>query len=438
MGLNGGTVPDFLSGDKSVQNFTAQRETFPWTVGRFTLKLVSLNRPFGIWIENGDIGIGILAEGAFGDIQEAGRSGCEAFHEERQITEFGVVKDLKGSGEGGFHSNDSKWGGIKFGILLVGGMRGVIGSDNIQTSIKDPIDDGLAIRLGTQGRVHFEIGIEILAGGVCEEKVMGSGLAGDADTAFAGAPNDIDAIGGRYMLVVNVGVQGFGKDHVTPDDDIFGGGGPALETEAKGPFAFMHDRALSHAGVLAMVHDEEIEHAGVFDGPPHDFVVLNAFAIVGDCDNALIGKGTDRRERFAVHSHREAAGGQDIHERGVFNGVADSADRSWIVGDGTGIGHTDNGGKSTRCRGAGSRADVLLVGLTGFPQMHVNIDQSGTDHLSGNVQNSGRFDFMGLERSNDFAAANVEIGKFIPVVGGIDNATVFKDQSGNHVTERQR
>ena len=47
----------------------------------------------------------------------------------------------------------------------------------------------------------------------------------------------------------------------------------------------MHHAAPDEIVILAVIEDGEADHARIFDGPPHEFVVLHAASVVRDRDD---------------------------------------------------------------------------------------------------------------------------------------------------------
>lgn len=100
-----------------------------------------------------------------------------------------------------------------------------------------------------------------------------------------------------------------------------------------------------------MVHDGEAKHVCVFGGAAHDFVILDAVAVVGDGDNAGVFEGTDGGEFFAFAADGDGAGGEDVDDAGAFCGFFDEFDGAGVVGRGRGVGHADEGGDASCCCG---------------------------------------------------------------------------------------
>src|SRR5690606_32418752 len=175
-------------------------------------------------------------------------------------------------------------------------MGGVIGGDEVDGAVFKSLDERDPVFVGAQRGIHFAIGIVVADTFVGEGEVVGGGFGGAAHAALFGAAEDVDRVSGADMLHVDVAAGEGGEDDVSGNDDIFGGFGPAFESETGGPEALVHDGVFGQRFVLAMVHDDEIEHFRVFDGAAHDLVVLDAFSVVGDSDDAGFAEGADGGE----------------------------------------------------------------------------------------------------------------------------------------------
>ena len=105
--------------------------------------------------------------------------------------------------------------------------------------------------------------------------------------------------GSADVLAVNVMIAKLRQQNVAHDDGFFAGRRPARQTKQRAPIAFVHHAVADQIVILAMIEHRQAEHARIFDRAPHQFVILNAMAVVGDRDNAGLRKRADRREFFA-------------------------------------------------------------------------------------------------------------------------------------------
>ena len=89
---------------------------------------------------------------------------------------------------------------------------------------------------------------------------------------------------------------------------------------------------LGHEGViLAMIHDGQIKHLCIFTGTAHEFVILNAMAVVGDGDDAGALERTDGCELFARDILGDRSGDEQIYESIPFRPVVNERHRARII-----------------------------------------------------------------------------------------------------------
>ena len=77
----------------------------------------------------------------------------------------------------------------------------------------------------------------------------------------------------------------------------------------------MHNAVPDQVVVLAMIEHRHADHARILDRAAHQFVVLDAVAVVGDRDDAGLRKRPNRRQFFTGEILGNRAGRQDA-ERG--------------------------------------------------------------------------------------------------------------------------
>ncbi len=61
----------------------------------------------------------------------------------------------------------------------------------------------------------------------------------------------------------------------------------------------MHEATADQIVVLAMIEHRHADHPRVLDRTAHEFVILDAMSVIGNGDDAGLGKGTDRRQFLA-------------------------------------------------------------------------------------------------------------------------------------------
>ena len=254
---------------------------------------------------------------------------------------------------------------------------------------------------------------------------MGGRFGRDAGTALFGAADDTDGVAGRNMLEVDVGASGLREDHVAGDDDVFGGVRPAAEPKSRGDFALVHDGTLRERGVLTVIHDREVEHRRVFARATHEFVGLDAIAVVGNGDDAHAFERADGCEGLTLHAHGDAAGGEDFDDGVTADSVVDELDGAGVVGDGGRVGHAHDGGEAAGGGGARAGADGLLVRLAGFAEVDVDIDEAGAGDEPVGVDFFRAFFLRGGERRDEFSVDGEEVAAGVAFGGGVDDAGVL-------------
>src|SRR5690606_7661183 len=128
-----------------------------------------------------------------------------------------------------------------------------------------------------------------------------------------------------------------------------------------------------------------------FAGAAHELVALHAVAVVGDRDDAGFGERADRGKGFALHVDGDAAGGQHFYHGIAFDDVFDVLDRAGVARGRRGVGHADDGGETAGGGAVGAGGDVLLVRLTGFTEVNVDVDETGAGDEVGAVDDLGLF-----------------------------------------------
>src|SRR5579875_995053 len=82
-------------------------------------------------------------------------------------------------GKGRLKPYNAERSGFKLRLFLMSGMRSMVGGDAVYGAVCQSLFNRLTVLCGTQGRVHFGIGVVAEAGLLCEYPVMGAGLAGN-------------------------------------------------------------------------------------------------------------------------------------------------------------------------------------------------------------------------------------------------------------------
>ena len=101
------------------------------------------------------------------------------------------------------------------------------------------------------------------------------------------------------MLAMNVMIAKFGQENVAHHDRFLARRGPARQSEQRAPVTFVNHSAADEIVILTMIEHRDAHHARVFDRAAHQFVILNAVAVIGDRDDAGLCERANRRQFFA-------------------------------------------------------------------------------------------------------------------------------------------
>ena len=102
--------------------------------------------------------------------------------------------------------------------------------------------------------------------------------------------------------------------------------------------------------ILAVIEHWHAHHPRVFDRAPHQLVVLDAAAVVGDRDDAGLFERTDRRQLFAHQALRDRARRQHVHASDFRRAITNPADRSGTIGHWRAVRHGNDRREPARRR----------------------------------------------------------------------------------------
>ncbi len=104
----------------------------------------------------------------------------------------------------------------------------MIGDDNVDGAVDDTLTDGLGILLGAQRRIDLERGVVGLVQVVLgQEHVMRGCLAGNLNAIGFTGTHDLQAMGGRDVLDVQLGTGQLSDLDVASDLELLAGSRPS-------------------------------------------------------------------------------------------------------------------------------------------------------------------------------------------------------------------
>jgi hypothetical protein len=155
-----------------------------------------------------------------------------------------------------------------------------------------------------------------------------------AQQAHASARTDVLAMDGR--------IAEFGQQDIAGDNNFLPDARPSWQAKPQTPFALMHHTVANKRVVLAMIKDRQIKHPGILECAAHDFVVLHAMTVIGDCHDSGRDHRSIRGQLFSRDTFCYRARREDIDARSRLGLFTDQCDRPGIVGDRTCIRHANN------------------------------------------------------------------------------------------------
>ena len=187
----------------------------------------------------------------------------------------------------------------------------------------------------------------------------------------------------------------------------------------------MHVPALGQRLDLTVLGEDHVvgQAGGVLHGPPHEAVVLDAVAVVGeeaDAEAGQLGHGCELLTRPADgEGGRRVDGAERIPAESL-----DLADDGRAVDGRRGVGHRHHGSEAAARRGPGAGFDGLGLLPARFSEVGVEVDQAGADDAAAGVQLP--IAAQALAHGHDHPVTDGDVGPAGP--GGVDHRPTAEDQ----------
>ena len=185
--------------------------------------------------------------------------------------------------------------------------------------------------------------------------------------------------------------------------------------------------AVGQARVLGVLQDRQPHGPGRPQSLAHNAVFQQGTAIVAEGHRARGGQRREVGQPLALAGH-----GSRGHRKHVDHGAAlgllqPARDGRQIV-DGRGVGHGADGGKAARRRRRRPAGNGLLLPLSRLPQMHVQVDEPGSHHQTGRVENLFGATFGNLADLGHFAVPQQHVRLGVQFLCGIDHASTANEE----------
>ena len=109
---------------------------------------------------------------------------------------------LDHDGERLLEPNHAGQGDVEGVVLVLPGVRGVVGADHVDGAVSQGGADGVDVLVGAQWRVHLEGGVETLHLAGAQIQVVRRHLGGHRDAARLRPADHLDTLGGRHVTDV--------------------------------------------------------------------------------------------------------------------------------------------------------------------------------------------------------------------------------------------
>ena len=174
-----------------------------------------------------------------------------------------------------------------------------------------------------------------------------------------------------------------GERDIAQRHDRFRFAGNAAQAESGCVEAFMRHAVGLQRLLLAVFDDGDAKHLRILERATHQERGGHRTAIVGDRHTSGFPQLGDVRQFLALLAAGDRADRIDAGEIRLSGLLEDVFGDAGVVVHRRGVGHARDGGEPARNRRRGSGRHRLLVLLPWFAQMHVHVDQTGTNDQSG-------------------------------------------------------
>ena len=336
-------------------------------------------------------------------------------------------------GQRGFEADDPVGGVGELALFLVVVVGRVIGDEQINRAVGEPLLQRFDISRSAQRRIHLRIRVVAFDRIFGERDVVRADFRRHVDAALLAPPDELDRALRAEMAQVDVSTGALGEENVANDVNLLGFGGDALETELGAHDAFIHGSTTGQCHVLAVFGDGHVEGPGILERRAHELRAFHRPAVIAEGDGTGADHFGNLGERLPLLSDRDRAVRVHARNAGGFALPLHEADNGLIVRDGLGVRHRTDPGESTGRSAVRPRGDGLNVFTARFTQMDMHVDHPGRDHQATDVDDVGAVG--GPDRGSarfDASVAQENIPNGVHSLRRIDNASAAQQQIPAH------
>ena len=209
---------------------------------------------------------------------------------------------------------------------------------------------------------------------------------------------------------------------------ILHGIGDSLQMLFPGKAVLVYASSVYQCGILAVIQKRQMKLRGNFHRFPAEPGIHDRTAVLADRRNPMRSHSPNIRKLLALQSPGDRACLQNMDRRGMLRLVPHIIHAVRRINGRSRVRHGHNSGKSPCGGRPGSAGDILLPGLSGIPQVHMHVYQSGHDIAAGGVQNLHLFTFFSrraVRRLRDHSVPQKKIADLISSGCRVQNPSVF-------------
>jgi hypothetical protein len=265
-------------------------------------------------------------------------------------------------------------------VLLVPRVRRVIRGHAPNRAVTECLDECEPVVLGPKRRVHLQVRVERAHRLVGQAEVVRGHFRRRDNAAHERRPQRLDRLGGREVHDVHRTLLVPGECEVPRHHHRFGDGRIAGEAQLGGDGTLVRLSGTGQCRLLAVQRDRPLRHGGVLERAAEQPRGDHRPAVVGEPGGSRVGELAQLGELLAELPLGDGSEEADGHRRLRASGLDQRPEHGGRVDDRIGVRHPEDRAVAARGRGLGSRRDRLLVLAARRAEVHVRIDERGSQH----------------------------------------------------------
>ncbi len=258
--------------------------------------------------------------------------------------------------------------------LLLGAVRRVVGRDDVDGAVFESLDDGVAVGVRAQRRVHLGHGALFEHGLLRQREMVRRRLGGDARAELLGQANHLHGVARADVLDVHAR-PGMQRQHaVARHQHVLGQRRSPAQPQRLRHRTGVHARRGDERLVFLVERQRQVELRRALHRFLHQRLVHERDAVVGESRRAGRGKPLHVDDFLAGKVFADGSAGEHVDAAcGAL--VQHIAQRLFVVDGGLGVRHAHDRREPAgrrRCRPA---FDVLFIGEARVAEVHVHVHQ---------------------------------------------------------------